>query len=280
MIPPYICYINEKKMSYWKGKKVLITGGASGIGKVMVETTLGKGAQVFVLDRDATALDRLLEENQGKSIIGLAIDITNSEQVYATAQALIQEHGAVDILINNAGIIVGKYFSEHSAEEIDRTMAVNTTALMHMASAFLPSMVENGFGHICNVASSAGLTSNPKMSVYVGSKWAVVGWSDSLFLEMKLSRSGVGVTTVTPYYISTGMFDGVKSPIVPILKPEKVSKAILDGIEKRKRFVSMPWSVRFVRLAQAILPASGFDLVVGRWLGVYDTMTHFSGRKN
>jgi len=266
-------------MSYWKGKKVLITGGASGIGKMMAEKTLASGAQVFVWDRDAAALDRLLEENRGKSISGLAIDITDSEKVYASAQALIQEHGGIDILINNAGIIVGKYFTEHTSEDIDRTMAVNTISLMHLASAFLPTMIKKGYGHICNIASSAGLTSNPKMSVYVGSKWAVVGWSDSLHLEMKIGKTGVEVTTVTPYYIHTGMFDGVRSPIVPILKPESVTKSILNGIEKKKRFVSMPWSVRFVRLAQALLPASGFDLVVGRWLGVYDTMTHFTGRK-
>ena len=84
------------------------------------------------------------------------------------------------------------------------------------------------------------------MSVYAASKWSAIGWSDSLRLEMKQLKKNIGVTTVTPYYINTGMFDGVKS-IVPILNPEKVANQIIRGIESNKIFVSMPWSVGFVR---------------------------------
>lgn len=189
-----------------------------------------------------------------------------------------KELGVVDVLINNAGIIVGKYFWEHSREDIYRTMNINANAPMHISQQFLPDMLQRNVGHICNIASSAGLTSNPKMSVYAASKWAVVGWSDSLRLEMKQLKKDVKVTTVTPYYINTGMFAGVRS-IVPILNPEKVARKIIKAIENDRIFLSMPWSMRFVRLSQGLLPIWLYDLVMNRVLGIYKTMDHFEGRK-
>lgn len=94
---------------------------------------------------------------------------------------------------------------------------------MHIALELLPEMILRGSGHIVNIASAAGFVSNPKMSVYVASKFAVVGWSDSLRLEMERNKTGVHVSTVTPYYIDTGMFAGVKT-LIPILKPEYAAK--------------------------------------------------------
>ena len=186
--------------------------------------------------------------------------------------------GNIDVLINNAGIVVGKYFSEHTPQEIIKTMDINANAPMLITSEFLPVMIQQNSGHICNIASSAGLISNPKMSVYVGSKWAVTGWSDSLRIEMKKSGKNIGVTTVTPYYINTGMFDGVKS-IIPLLKPEKVARKIIGGIERSRIYVSMPWNVNFVRFFQAIFPVRFFDWFVGGVLGVYKGMDQFKGHK-
>ena len=188
-----------------------------------------------------------------------------------------EEHGTVDVLINNAGIIVGKYFHEHSNDDITKTMNINANAPMHITLAFLSDMMNQNSGLICNIASSAGLISNPKMAVYAASKWSVIGWSDSLRLEMKQLKKNIGVTTVTPYYISTGMFDGVRS-VIPLLKPEKVANKIIKGIEKNSIFVSMPWSVHFVRFFQGLLPIWFFDWFVGKVMGVYNTMEHFKGR--
>ena len=174
--------------------------------------------------------------------------------------------------------MVGKYFHEHSTEEIQRTMNINANAPMYITQEFLPEMIKANSGSICNIASSAGLISNPKMSVYAASKWSVIGWSDSLRLEMKSLNKNIGVTTVTPYYINTGMFDGVKS-IVPILKPERVAKKIIRAIERKRPVLSMPWSMRFVRLSQGLLPIWFFDWFVGKVMGIYSTMDHFTGRK-
>lgn len=266
-------------MSTIKGKRILITGGAAGIGKIMGRLVLEKGADLIIWDINKTKLDETMNELSvlGK-VHGYVADVSNPELVKEISDRVKNEIGQVDILINNAGIVVGKYFHEHTHEEIRRTMEINSNALMHITLEFLPGMIKQNSGHICNIASSAGLTSNPKMSVYVASKWAAVGWSDSLRIEMEQLNTGVKITTVTPYYISTGMFDGIRSRI-PIMKPEKSAKKIIRGIEKNRIYVSMPWSIHFVRFFQGILPVRVFDFVVGKLLGVYTTMEHFTGHK-
>jgi short-subunit dehydrogenase len=140
-------------------------------------------------------------------------------------------------------------------------------------------MVNQKGGHIVNIASAAGMVSNPKMSVYVASKFSVVGWSDSLLLEMRNAKTNVQVTTVTPFYISTGMFDGVKSSIVPIVKPEVAIRKILRGLENNLRYVRMPGIIYWVPLFKGILPAFLFDLIVGNWFGMYKSMDEFKGRE-
>jgi all-trans-retinol dehydrogenase (NAD+) len=199
--------------------------------------------------------------------------------VIRTAAAVTAAQGGIDILINNAGVVTGKYFSDHTHDEIDRTMAINAAAPMHLTLVFLQNMIARNSGHICTIASSAGLISNPRMSVYAASKWAATGWSDSLRIEMQRLKLNIGVTTVTPYYINTGMFEGVRSWLVPILKPEAVARKIIRGIEHNRIFVSMPWSMRFVRFSQGLLPIRVFDWLVGDVMGIYKTMDHFTGRK-
>lgn len=268
-----------KLMKTFLHKRVLITGAASGIGKLMAKLALEKGAELIIWDIHSEQIQQtMIELDHLGTIHSYIVDVSNPEEVARVGALVLAEVGVVDVVINNAGIVVGKFFHDHTQQDIIRTMNVNTNAPMYVTKAFLPEMMRQNSGHICNIASSAGLISNPKMSVYAASKWAVIGWSDSLRLEMKQLKLNVGVTTVTPYYINTGMFDGVKS-IIPILKPEKVARRVIRGIERNKIYVSMPWSVHFVRLAQGILPFRFFDWFVGKVLGVYKTMEHFTGRK-
>jgi short-subunit dehydrogenase len=264
---------------FWKNKTVLITGAASGIGKLMTEKTLRMGARVWMWDINQEALAKTQADfSQFGEVHAKQVDISDVMQIQAAATELLQTAGKLDVLINNAGIVVGKYFHEHSVADITRTMAINADAPMYVTQAFIGDMLQKNSGHICTIASSAGLISNPKMTVYVASKWAATGWSDSLRIEMLQLKKNIYVTTVTPYYINTGMFDGVKSRI-PILKPDAITTAILLGIEKKKIYVSKPWSVRFVRLSQGLLPIWLFDWFVGSVLGIYKTMDHFKGRK-
>ena len=158
-------------------------------------------------------------------------------------------------------------------------MDINATAPMLIALKALPDMIARDHGHICNIASAAGMIANPRMSVYAASKWAVIGWSDSVRIELKESGSNVHITTVAPYYINTGMFDGVKSRLFPILDPERTSRKILKAIESNTNFRGRPWSSHFIRFWQAVLPSAWFDTIMGHWVGIYTTMDHFKGRK-
>lgn len=268
-------------MSLIEGKTVLITGGASGIGKIMCRRVLEKGAaQLIIWDIDAENAEAARTELSALGQVSFYhVDLSDHAAIDATAARVRKENGRIDILINNAGITVGKYFHEHSSAEIRRTMMVNAHAPMLLSSAFLPDMIEADAGHICNIASLAGLISNPKMSVYAASKWACIGWSDSLRLEMKKLGKQVRVTTVAPYYMSTGMFEGVRSRLIPILKPERMVEKIIRGIEKDRIMVAAPIGYRSVRFLQGLLGIRGFDLVAGDWFGIYDTMDDFVGRK-
>jgi len=264
-------------MKITAGVKVLITGGASGIGKIMARLALERGAQLVIWDIDQEKMNETLAEfGRLGTIQGFRVDVSDTGQIKAAAQQVLESVGTIDVLINNAGIVVGKYFTDHTIADIVRTMHINANALMYVALEFLPHMVRQNSGHICNITSSAGLISNPKMSVYAASKWAATGWSDSLRLEMKQQSYNIKVTTVTPYYINTGMFDGVRS-LVPILKPEKVARKIIRGIERNHIFVSLPWSMRFVRFGQGVLPIWFFDWFIGGVMGIYRTMEHFKG---
>lgn len=262
-----------------ENKNILITGGASGIGKLMAEMALQKkAASVILWDINEKMLaDVATEFNALGKIYTIAVDLNQKESIdlaFVNTKAL---NIPIDILINNAGIVVGKLFENHSEQEIFRTMQINSNAPIYLSHLFLPMLSERPEALICNIASSAGLISNPKMSVYVASKWALLGFSDSLYIEMKQQKKKIHVTTVTPFFISTGMFDGVKS-IVPIIKPNTAAQKIIRGIEKNKRFVSMPWTIRMIRFLQTIFSPGVFDKVVGEWGGIYHSMDQFKGR--
>lgn len=268
-------------MGQLKGKNVLITGGASGIGKIMARLVLERKGQVIIWDIDEQKIhDTIAELESLGNVVGFVVDVSKAEDVEKSAKRVKFEIGVVDVLINNAGIVVGKYFHEHSTMEILKTMEINANAPMIVASAFLGDMLNQNSGHICNIASSGGLISNPKMSVYAASKWSLIGWSDSLRIEMQQLKKDIKVTTVMPYYINTGMFDGVQSRI-PILKPEAAASTIIKAIENDIVMLTLPGYIyRVTRLGQAILPIKAFDWFAGKVLGIYKTMEHFTGRKN
>ncbi|SNV36757.1 Fatty acyl-CoA reductase [Chryseobacterium taklimakanense] len=266
----------------FKGKRVLITGGASGIGKIMGRKALERGCSHLVIwDINQEGLLQTQAEFQtldGKISL-FQVDISDLEQIKSAAEKVNTQTGGIDILINNAGIVVGKYFHEHTHEQISKSMLVNSSALMHITAEFLRGMMARNLGAVCNIASSAGLISNPKMSVYAASKWAAVGWSDSLRLEMEQLKKNISVTTIMPFYISTGMFDGVKSKLLPILEPEKTSERIIKAIENDTKMLAMPLPYWFIRFSQGILPLPAFDWVMRNVFGIYDTMKDFKGRE-
>lgn len=266
-------------MTVFRDKNILITGGASGIGLLVAHRVKAHGAKNILLwDINEEALEKAKSE-VGEGAHTQVVDVRNLARMKEAHAEFKKDHGGIDILFNNAGVVVGKKFIDHSHEDIDFTMGINSTALMHLGLLCLKDMKEKGQGHLVNLASAAGMVSNPGMSVYCASKWAVIGWSDSLRLELEATYPQIKVTTVCPYYISTGMFDGVNSPILPILKPDFVVKKILKAVQKNMIFVRMPFLINLLPLIKGIMPVRVFDFVAGRIFGIYKGMETFKGRK-
>jgi NAD(P)-dependent dehydrogenase (short-subunit alcohol dehydrogenase family) len=267
------------------GKKVMITGAAMGMGKIYAQLAVAEGAGAVVLwDINQAELDKTAAElkGQGGKVHPYVVDVSNKDAVVAAADRVKQQVGDIEVLFNNAGIVRGKYFWEHSDADIWLTMAINALAPMYIARAFLPKMIASKTDcRIINIASAAGTVSNPRMSVYCSSKWAALGWSDSLRLELeKTGNTHIRVTTVCPGYISTGMFEGAKGPLLtPILTPQYVCERVWRAMKAGTPLLTMPWTVRLGMLARGLLPLAVWDWVAEHIFGVYKSMDEFKGRQ-
>lgn len=269
------------------GKKILITGAAMGMGKLYAQLAVGEGAGMVVLwDIDAAELDKTVAELRAKGgrVKAYVVDVARLEAIVEAAAQVRAEVGDIDILFNNAGVVRGKYFWDHDpVKDIAFTMSINALAPMYIAREFLPAMIANARGEsrIVNIASAAGTVSNPKMSVYCASKWAAIGWSDSLRLELEQAGyQHVKVSTICPSYISTGMFEGAKGPLLtPLMTPEYVVNRVWNAMKTGRPMLMMPWTVTLGVICKGLLPQALWDWVADRIFGVYKTMAEFKGRQ-
>lgn len=273
-------------MTTISGSTALVTGGASGIGLLVAERLARRGARVVLWDLDQTRLDvvvRDLRSTTGGDIVGHACDITDRSLVRSAAdrvRAEVGEVGEVDIVVNNAGVVSGRRLLDIPDEKVETTFAVNTLALYWVTKAFLAGMIERDHGHVVTVASAAGLVGVARQTDYSASKHAAVGFDESLRVELAQVAPGVTTTVVCPFYVDTGMFEGVKSRVpllLPILQPDQVAdKIILHAIEHGRRVVMLPPLVRLLPVLR-VLPTRWFDKVMDL-LGVNVSMDHFRGR--
>lgn len=264
-----------------RGWVALVTGGASGIGKLVAFGLAERGAVVVAWDLDADALGVLEAEAAARSlsVAGMRCDVSRRDAVYAAAKDLEARFGPVDILVDNAGVVSGKPFLETDDERIERTMAVNTMALFWTAKAFLPSMIERNRGHLVTIASAAGIIGVTGLADYSASKFAAFGFNEALRTELARRRSAVKTTVVCPFFIDTGMFAGVTTrfpALLPIMKPDRAARRIVRAVlANRKRLIMPPmvYSVYLLRL----LPVGIMDAVAG-FFGINHSMDHFKGR--
>lgn len=212
-----------------------------------------------------------------------SVDVSDLAAVREAVERTRAELGDPDVLINNAGIVRGALFWEHDPQgDIEATMRINSLAPMWLTREVLPAMMADRARRkrILNIASAAGTLPNPRMSVYAASKWAMVGWSESLRLE--LQREGyrhIAVTTFCPSYISTGMFAGARGPLfTPIMTPQQAVSAAWQGMLAGKPVVSKPWTVKLAMAARGVLPTGAWDVAADRVFKVYSSMDRFTGR--
>lgn len=263
------------------GKHVLITGGGSGIGRLMALSAAKRGAaHVVIWDRDLPAAKLVAKEITalGAAASAQKVDVSDRGAVSTAAAATITSIGHLDVLVNNAGVVAGKTFLELSERDITSTYAVNTLALYWTTQAFLPGMLARDSGRLVTIASAAGLAGSATLTDYAGSKHAAVGFMESLRAELRDASSAVTALTVCPFYINTGMFDGVKSgsPLLKIQDPDLSTEAIVKAIESGQRELLLPGMVRSVRYLR-LLPTTWFDWCADLF-GINKAMKTFRGR--
>ncbi|KRO38763.1 MAG: hypothetical protein ABR66_03440 [Microbacteriaceae bacterium BACL25 MAG-120322-bin65] len=266
----------------FSGKHVLITGAGSGIGRLMALGAARRGASHIVLwDLNLAGIKAVAEEISALGVKASThkVDVSQRASVIAAASAVSEEIGHLDVLVNNAGIVSGKSFLELEEKDITSTFGVNTLALFWTIQAFLPGMLERDSGRLVSIASAAGIAGSTKLTDYSGSKFAAVGVMEALRAELREAASSVSALTVYPFYINTGMFDGVKSssPLLRIQNQDVATAKILDAIESPRRELFLPGMVYSVRIFR-LLPAAAFDWIADAF-GINKAMKNFRGRK-
>lgn len=261
-------------------KLILITGGARGIGLAIARRLGRDGGRIVLTDLDGAELDRArasLQQDEVDCSV-FTLDVTETEALPEFRQRLHDELGPVEVLVNNAGVVFGGPFLDLPLEKHLLTYRVNVDGVVAMSHHFLPDLIAAEEGHLVNISSASGLVALPWGSTYASSKWAVLGFTESIRQEMtELGHEHVGVTTVCPGYVDTGMFEGVRPPmLMPFLKPEQLVDTVRTAILKRQDLVLEPWLVKVTPLLKGILPRFLSDGLADL-MGVTTGMKSWSG---
>jgi len=229
----------------FRDRVIFITGASDGIGKQLAVDLAARGAVVVGCGRSRDRLVETLKEVRKlspKSLM-IACDVGDAEQVHGMMQKVLADFGRIDILINNAGIGMRKPFADTPLETTEAIMRTNYLGAVYCTHEVLPSMIARGSGHIVNISSGAGKIGTLNMAGYCASKFAMNGWSESLYHELK--PLGVNVSVVCPGPVSTQFNrefqdSEPKSPPQLFISAAAVSQAVMRAIERNKFEVVMP----------------------------------------
>jgi all-trans-retinol dehydrogenase (NAD+) len=266
-------------------RRALITGGAKGMGKEFTKLLLNQDYQVWILDNDQSSLAQFKTEFQTEIQAGdlriTGLDLLDFSAVTAFQYELESQWGHLSLLINNAGVVFGGEFSRVELSNHWKTIDINLKSLITITHLFLPLLQRDPKSLLIQMASVTGLMGLAYGTTYSASKWGVVGFSEALREELRVtSASSPHICIVCPSYIDTGMFDGSKHPIfMPKLAPSALAKKILSAAQSKKAFVYAPFFVRIVPLLRSFLPLCIQNWIMDR-LKVAKGMSHWCGRPN
>jgi uncharacterized protein len=248
-------------MMQFADQVVLITGASNGIGRQLALDLAARGAVVAGCGRSIARLREVLIEVRRTSprSVMIGCDLGDGEQVRGMIAKVLADYGRIDILVNNAGIGMRQPFAEMPVAAVEEIMRTNFLGAVYCARAALPSMIARGSGHIVNVSSGAGRIGTLNMAGYCASKFALNGWSESLYQELK--PLGVKVSIICPGPVRTEFNRDFresepKAPANLMMTSEAVSQAIIRTIETNK-----------------------FETIVPRWLALLCLFRFFAERK-
>jgi all-trans-retinol dehydrogenase (NAD+) len=259
------------------GARVVITGGARGLGLALARAFLAKGVRVVLLDRDEAELDRAVA-TLGPHVVGHRLDVTDPAAILAVRDEILAD-GPVDVLVNNAGVVSGGAFSAVPATKHLTTINVNVNGVVAVTHAFLPHLESRPRAAILNIASASAFVALPYGSTYAASKWAVLGFSEALNEELRdRGQRHVTVSALCPGYISTGMFEGVSSAIGTwMLTPEDVAAAGVQMVERGTARKVLPWTAALLLTGFGWIPRPVFHRIAYLF-GVSRSMIGWKGR--
>lgn len=238
------------------GAHVVITGAARGIGRATAEAFIARGALVSIGDLDLTVA-RATAEEIGASAHHL--DVADTASYDAFVSAAEAEHGPVDVLVNNAGVMPSGAFLEQTSATDRLTMEVNVHGVLNGMRRVLPGMAERRRGHVVNIASLAGKFPVPGLAVYNASKFAVVGLTAASRLE--LASYGVTLTAVLPSAVDTDLASGFDMRPIPKVAPEEIAAAVVGSVRNRAAEIPVPRYVGALAVGTQLLPVPVLDRV-------------------
>ncbi len=264
---------NEKEIRIFSGAVAVVTGAASGIGRALSEELAGRGCEVILADLQdelAGKVAEVIRERGGKAE-ALRIDVRNFAEVEGVVKDTFNRCGRLDYIFNNAGIGVAGDTHLHIAESWHRIIGINIKGVANGVQAAYPLMHEQGFGHIVNTASMAGLISIPSMAAYTATKHAVVGLSKSLRVEAAIA--GIRVSVLCPGVIRTPILEGGKLGIIhgvsedeikkvwdfPLFKPMEpdiFARKVIDDVAKNRPIIIVPRWWHYFWWQSRIIPSS------------------------
>lgn len=239
-----------RQLAIKSGCVAIVTGAASGIGRALCQLLVTRGAVVYGVDRDERALAAWGSAEASAAFTTVVVDVTDPESMAALVSRVVAERGRLDLMFNNAGIVVGGDFAAMTEDAWRRIVDVNFWGVVYGTQLAYTQMRRQGSGHIVNTASSAGVLPVAGSAAYAATKHAVVGLTTSLRAEAK--AYGIRASVVLPGLVDTGIFDSAHNlpgynyrtavEAVPFTKvsPTRAAEEILRGVSKNRQFITFP----------------------------------------
>ena len=272
-------------MKTFKDKVAVITGAGSGMGRYLAILLAKDGADVCVCDVNEETLNETVAmlRKYNVSVSSHLLDVSDKESIEALPQKVIDQHGKVDLVFNNAGVTTGSHFKDMDEDNWDWVMGINFDGVINSTRAFIPHLINNSEAAIVNTSSIFGMVAVPGQTVYHATKFAVRGFTESLALEMKQTNPNLQIHCVHPGHIGTNIaatarmsdedFENTQARSSIFTRnapktqqemgelfreggmhPSKAAKIILNGVKRKKSRIFIGLDAKLLDLSQRLFP--------------------------